>query len=98
MRRGMRYSYKAAENKRKRRRDIMSVELHSRSVVKTITWRIIAVLVTMIAVYLYNKDVKESLVVSLSANAVKMVLYYIHERFWNRINFGRKKIAPDYQI
>jgi len=76
----------------------MHIELKRRSVVKTITWRIIAVLVTMIAVYLYNKDIKESLVVSLSANAVKMVLYYLHERVWNGIHFGRKKIEPEYQI
>lgn len=76
----------------------MTVDLHSRSLVKTITWRVVAVLVTMIAVYLYNKDIRESLIVSLSANTVKMILYYLHERFWNKINFGRKKIAPDYQI
>ena len=76
----------------------MTIESHKRSIAKTITWRVIAVLVTMIAVYLYNKDIKESLIVSLSANAVKMVLYYLHERFWNRINFGRKEITRDYQI
>lgn len=74
------------------------MELHKRTIAKTITWRVIAVLVTMIAIYLYNKDIKESLVVSLSANAVKMVLYYLHERFWNRINFGREKETSDYQI
>ncbi len=76
----------------------MTMELRKRSVAKTITWRVIAVFVTMIAVYLYNRDIKESLIVSLSANAVKMILYYLHERFWNRINFGRKKITRDYQI
>ena len=74
------------------------MEQHKRSIAKSITWRIIAVLVTMIAIYLYNRDIKESLVVSLSANAVKMVLYYLHERFWNRIEYGRKQEIPDYQI
>ena len=76
----------------------MTMESPKRSVVKTITWRVIAFLVTMIAVYLYNKDIKESLVVSLLANAVKMLLYYWHERFWNRIKFGRQKEMIDYQI
>jgi len=76
----------------------MTIESHKRSIAKTITWRVIAVLVTMIAVYLYNKDIKESLIVSLSANAVKMVLYYLHERFWNKTDFGREKVTPDYQI
>ena len=76
----------------------MTMESPKRSVVKTITWRVIAFLVTMIAVYLYNKDIKESLVVSLLANAVKMLLYYWHERFWNRIKFGRQQEMIDYQI
>lgn len=76
----------------------MIVELHSRSLVKSLTWRVIAILVTMIAVYLYNKDIKASLIVSLSANGVKMFLYYMHERIWNKINFGRKEILSDYQI
>ncbi len=73
------------------------MEEHKRTILKTITWRIIGVLVTMIVVYLYNKDIKASIIVSFSANGVKMFLYYIHERMWNKIDFGRKK-PPEYQI
>jgi uncharacterized membrane protein len=67
-----------------------------RSLVKTLTWRVIAILITMIAVYLYSKDMRESIVVSLMANGVKMGLYYLHERLWNHIHFGRSQ--PDYEI
>jgi uncharacterized membrane protein len=29
----------------------------------------------------------------------KMLLYYFHERVWNRINIGREEIKqPEYQI
>ncbi|HDZ77229.1 MAG TPA: DUF2061 domain-containing protein [Candidatus Omnitrophica bacterium] len=73
------------------------MEQHKRTILKTITWRVIAVLVTMIIVYLYNKDIKESVIISLAANGIKMFLYYIHERMWNKIDFGRKK-PPEYQI
>ena len=31
------------------------------------------------------------------ANLFKMFLYYGHERFWNRIDFGKLK-PPEYQI
>ena len=68
-----------------------------RSLAKAMTWRIVAFLVTIIAIYIYTKDIKESLVVGISANVVKIFLYYVHERIWNRVKFGRIK-APDYQI
>ncbi|MFQ5681329.1 MAG: DUF2061 domain-containing protein [Candidatus Omnitrophota bacterium] len=73
------------------------METHKRSIAKTVTWRVVAVVVTMIAVYVYSGDVRESVVVSLSANVIKMFLYYLHERVWNRLDFGRAK-PPEYQI
>ncbi len=73
------------------------MEHPKRSIAKAITWRVIAFLVTVIAIYIYSKDIKESLVVGISANLIKIFLYYAHERIWNRVQFGRIK-APDYQI
>ena len=73
------------------------MEHHKRTLVKTITWRIIALVTTIAVVYLYSGDMKESLVVGIGANALKMVFYYVHERVWNRIDFGRVK-PPEYQI
>ena len=73
------------------------MEHPKRSIVKALTWRIIAFVVTIIAVYIYSKDLKQSLVIGISANTVKIFLYYIHERIWNRVKFGRLK-APEYQI
>lgn len=73
------------------------MEHPKRSLVKAVTWRIIALLVTIIAIYLYSGDIKESLIVGISANTLKIFLYYIHERIWNRIKFGRLR-EPEYQI
>ncbi len=73
------------------------MEHPKRSLVKAFTWRIIALLVTIIAIYIYSKDLKESLVVGISANAIKIFLYYAHERVWNRIKYGRER-SPEYQI
>ncbi len=72
------------------------MDSRKKSIAKTLTWRVIAIFITMIAVYIYNKNIKESVVVSLMANSVKMVLYYLHERVWNNVGFGRKR--PDYEI
>lgn len=68
-----------------------------RTLVKTLTWRLIALVTTMVVVYAYSGDAKESVVVGLVANALKMFFYYAHERFWNRLNFGRTK-PPEYEI
>ena len=65
------------------------MDLRRRTLVKTATWRILAVAITWIVVFLYNRDVTESTVVALCANALKSVLYYMHERIWNRFSFGK---------
>ena len=73
------------------------IEHPKRSIVKSLTWRVIAFVTTTVVVYIYTKDIKESLVIGVGANAIKIFLYYIHERIWNRVEFGRKKL-PEYQI
>ena len=73
------------------------VEQPKRTLIKTITWRIIALTTTIVVVYLYSGDAKESLGIGIVANSFKMLFYYVHERVWNRIDFGRIK-PPEYQI
>ncbi|MFH1519470.1 MAG: DUF2061 domain-containing protein [Candidatus Omnitrophota bacterium] len=73
------------------------MEQPKRSAIKALTWRIIGLLVTVIVVYIYSRDIKEALIIGVSANFVKIFLYYIHERIWNRVKFGRVK-GPEYQI
>lgn len=73
------------------------MEHPKRSLVKAITWRIIAFGVTILAVYIYSKDLKASLTIGIGANVTKIFLYYAHERIWNRVDYGRVK-PPEYQI
>ncbi len=73
------------------------MEQHKRTLIKTVTWRIIALLTTIIVVYIYSGDLKESLTIGIAANLLKMGFYYIHERIWNRIKFGITK-EPEYNI
>jgi len=73
------------------------VEHPKRTIVKTITWRGCGAIFTIILIYFYSGDVGESLAVGISLEVVKMVIYYLHERIWNRIRFGRKPM-PEYQI
>ena len=63
-------------------------EKHSRTIIKSITWRIIAFLSSVIVLYIIIGDLKTSINHSLIIHLVKAVLYYIHERTWNLSNFG----------
>ncbi len=77
----------------------VGTESHKRSIAKSITWRIIAVAVTMLISYIWLGDWGSSIALALVANAIKAVLYYLHERGWNKLDFGREKEVPeDYMI
>lgn len=75
------------------------MESHRRSILKAVTWRLFAVLVTTVVVYLFTKEVALSLGIGLADTAIKIVAYYAHERLWDRMDFGRRKeIKKDYMI
>ncbi len=74
------------------------METHKRSLAKTISWRIIATVVTMLISYLWLREWGTAIALALTANAIKGVLYYLHERGWNKISFGRKKVKEGYII
>ncbi len=74
------------------------MESHRRSIVKTISWRIIATLVTFLVAYLLTKEAVLSISISFGDALIKMGAFYSHERLWNRIGFGRKKVKEDYVI
>ena len=74
------------------------VESHYRSIAKAVSYRILGSTVTALIFYVLTG--RGSL--SLGAGALDMVLkigaYFIHERIWNHINFGRSTKAPEYEI
>jgi adenylylsulfate kinase len=75
------------------------MDSHWRSIIKSITWRLIAVTVTILISYAWLHEWGSSIVLSLTANGIKAVIYYLHERGWNKIDFGRKKeVQEDYRI
>ena len=67
------------------------METHKRSIVKSITFRIIATVLTFIVVWIFTRDVGKSLIVTVVENLIKMIAYYLHERAWIRISWGLKK-------
>lgn len=72
----------------------MYKEKHSRSIVKTISWRITATVTTVLLVWGFTGQLAAAFVVGGIEVFLKMFLYYLHERTWNKITFGRVEVAP----
>jgi len=60
-----------------------------RSLLKTITWRIIGSIDTMVITYFITGNWKFGLAVGSVEVVSKMILYYLHERVWQRIKWGK---------
>lgn len=70
-----------------------------RSVLKTISWRTIGTIDTILISYVVIGDLKWAMSIGGVELFTKMGLYFIHERTWNKIELGREKKHPvDYHI
>lgn len=65
-------------------------DTHARSWVKSLTWRVIATAVTIVGIGIATGDWVLAGEVGIILNLIKAVLYYAHERGWERIKWGRK--------
>jgi adenylylsulfate kinase len=67
------------------------MEKVSRSVAKSVTFRIIIVVADGIIVYAFTRKLDLALGIVVVRNAIAMVLYIVHERAWNKVRWGVKK-------
>lgn len=64
-------------------------EKAKRSLIKTITYRVLIVISDGIIVYAITHKYEIALAVIIARNASAMLLYYLHERFWNGVHWGK---------
>ncbi len=69
-------------------------ESNRRSAIKTISWRVLATLTTAALVYIFTGKLKIALYVGGIEVVLKMALYFLHERVWNNIRYGKKQLKP----
>ena len=62
-----------------------------RHLLKTVTWRLIGTLDTMVVAWVISGDPLLGLSIGGVEVFTKMILYYIHERVWYKSKFGIKK-------
>ncbi len=65
-------------------------ETRKRSIAKSIVWRIICILVSIVVSYLLTSRWDIAIAIGSIYNIITMVLYYFHERMWNSIKWGKQ--------
>ncbi len=70
---------------------IIYKDAHHRSILKALSWRVIATLATMSIVFAFTREVVLSVGVGAVEVVIKLILYYFHERIWGILGIGRKE-------
>ena len=64
-----------------------------RSIVKGISWRATGTVDTILISYFITNDVAKALAIGGVEVFTKLVLYYFHERLWQKIKWGAPNVA-----
>jgi len=64
-------------------------EARKRSLAKAISWRVVAFIVLSIITYAFTGSLKETGLIALVYNGLQIGIYFVHERIWERIGWGK---------
>jgi uncharacterized membrane protein len=68
-------------------------EQKRRSILKAVSWRITGTIDTMILSWIITGKFTLALSIGAAELFTKILLYYLHERFWNKVSFGKNHPA-----
>ncbi|WP_025322065.1 DUF2061 domain-containing protein [Deferrisoma camini] len=69
-----------------------------RSLAKALSWRLVATVVTTAIVYAATGEAEFAATIGIADTVVKFGAYFLHERLWNRVAYGRVRHEPEYYI
>lgn len=67
------------------------MDTKKRSLTKSITWRVIGVILLGLISYMITGNWKEMTIITVLFHSIRVILYYYHERIWEGISWGRLK-------
>jgi len=62
-----------------------------RTIVKSITFRALVILADGLIIYFITKSLIVATSVIIFSNIASTLIYYFHERAWNRVKWGKHK-------
>ena len=65
-----------------------------RSMLKAVSWRFVGSIDTFSLSVLITRNLAQAASIASAEVATKLVLYYVHERIWRRVPWGRLDVAP----
>ena len=65
-------------------------ETRTRSLAKSLTYRGLAILYLLAAVFLFTKKLETAIYVTAAFQLVMVAVYFLHERVWNKIRWGQE--------
>ena len=68
------------------------METRARSLAKAISWRVTGTLDTMLISLVITGSLRLAAAIGLTEVATKSLLYYLHERAWLKVPFGRRSM------
>jgi uncharacterized membrane protein len=74
------------------------METKKRSIAKALSWRAIATVITSALALAITGQWEFAAAIGIADTSLKFFVYFAHERFWNRVNFGREEKTPEYMI
>lgn len=69
-------------------------ESNIRTVAKGFSWRFFATSTTVVIVYIFFGRLDLAIAAGIIETISKVALYYVHEKLWQRVRWGKKKIEP----
>jgi len=73
------------------------MDTQRRSILKTVSWRVVATLVTVAITFVVTGRFDLAITIGLGDSIVKFFTYYLHERMWSKVRFGQVR-PPEFQI
>ena len=63
---------------------------NKRSLSKSLSWRLTATVVLGIVSFILTGSIVEAAEITIVYNIIQVAVYYLHERAWERIRWGKK--------
>ena len=68
------------------------MDSNKRSLAKTVSWRLTGSAATFTIAYVITGDISSSGTIATVQIVANTLLYYFHERVWNKINWGKNNV------
>ena len=67
------------------------MDTKKRSWVKSLTWRVFGIILLGVISFMITKDWKTMTTITVLFHGIRLILYYYHERIWERVSWGKVK-------